>query len=78
MPLFGRAWKACGHISFDRADRATVIEAMIQAGVRIKEEGLHMVLFAEGTRCPDGVLHPFKKGPFVMAIEGAVPIVTVG
>ena len=37
-----------------------------------------MVLFAEGTRCPDGVLHPFKKGPFVMAIEGGVPIVPVG
>ncbi len=36
-----------------------------------------MVLFAEGTRCPDGVLHPFKKGPFVMAIEGGVPIVPV-
>ena len=26
----------------------------------------------------DGVLHPFKKGPFVMAIEGGVPIVSVG
>ena len=78
VPIFGRAWKACGHISIDRADRATAIESMIQAGVRIKEERLHMVLFAEGTRCPDGVLHPFKKGPFVMAIEGAVPIVPVG
>jgi 1-acyl-sn-glycerol-3-phosphate acyltransferase len=78
VPLFGRAWKACGHISIDRADRATAIESMIQAGVRIKEERLHMVLFAEGTRCPDGVLHPFKKGPFVMAIKGPVPIVPVG
>ncbi len=78
VPLFGRAWRACGHISIDRADRATAIESMTRAGLQIKEEGLHMVLFAEGTRCPDGVLHPFKKGPFVMAIEGGVPIVPVG
>ena len=77
VPLFGHAWKACGHISIDRGDRATAIESLIQAGLQIKEEGLQMVLFAEGTRCPDGVLHPFKKGPFVMAIEGGVPIVPV-
>ena len=78
VPIFGRAWKACGHISIDRADRTTAIESMTRAGRQVKEEGLHMVLFAEGTRCPDGALHPFKKGPFVMAIEGGVPIVPVG
>ena len=50
----------------------------MQAGLQIKEEGLQMVLFAEGTRCSDGVLHPFKNGPFVMAIEGGLPIVPVG
>jgi 1-acyl-sn-glycerol-3-phosphate acyltransferase len=51
---------------------------MMQAGQKIKEEGLHVVLFAEGTRCMDGALLPFKKGPFVMAIEGRVPVVPVG
>jgi len=51
---------------------------MTRAGRQIKEEGRQMVFFAEGTRCSDGVLHPFKKGPFVVAIEGGVPIVPVG
>jgi 1-acyl-sn-glycerol-3-phosphate acyltransferase len=37
-----------------------------------------MVFFAEGTRCPDGTLQPFKKGPFVIAIEGGAPMVPVG
>ena len=78
IPIFGRAWQVCGNISIDRSDRASAIESMTRAGRQIKEEGRHMVLFAEGTRCPDGVLHPFKKGPFVIAIEGGVPLLPVG
>ncbi len=78
VPLFGRAWRACGHMSIDRADSATAIESLIQAGLQIKVEALHMVMFAEGTRCSDGALHPFKKGPFVIAIQGGIPIVPVG
>jgi 1-acyl-sn-glycerol-3-phosphate acyltransferase len=78
IPIFGRAWQVCGNVSIDRSDRASAIESMTQAGRLIKEEGRHMVFFAEGTRCSDGLLHPFKKGPFVMAIEGGVSIVPVG
>ena len=78
VPLFGRAWRACGHISIDRADHASAIESMTKAGQRIKDEDLHIVFFAEGTRCSDGALHPFKKGPFVIAIQGGIPIVPVG
>jgi len=33
VPIFGRAWKACGHVPIDRTDRATAIESMIQAGL---------------------------------------------
>jgi 1-acyl-sn-glycerol-3-phosphate acyltransferase len=77
VPIFGRAWQACGHISIDRGNRASAVESMTQAGRQISEEGLHMIFFAEGSRSPDGALHPFKKGPFVMAIEGRVSIVPV-
>jgi 1-acyl-sn-glycerol-3-phosphate acyltransferase len=50
---------------------------MARAGRQIKEGGLHLMLFAEGTRSSDGRLQPFKKGPFVLAIEGEVPLVPV-
>ena len=78
IPVFGRAWQACGHISVDRANRASAIKSMTQAGRQIREEGLHTVFFAEGTRSPDGALQAFKKSPFVIAIEGGVSIVPVG
>lgn len=77
IPIFGRAWRVCGHVSIDRADRDSAIESMVQAGRQIKQRGLHMVLFAEGTRSPDGRMLPFKKGPFVLAIQGGIPIVPV-
>ena len=36
-----------------------------------------MVIFPEGTRSVDGRLLPFKKGPFHLAMETAVPVVPV-
>jgi len=78
IPIFGRAWRACGHISVDRGNRESAIESLTRAGVQIRDEGLHMVLFAEGTRSANGELQQFKKGPFVLAIQGGVPIVPVG
>ena len=78
IPIFGRAWQACGHISVDRGNRESAIESLERAGERIRDEGLRMVLFAEGTRSATGELQEFKKGPFVLAIQGGVPIVPVG
>jgi len=78
VPLFGRAWKGCGHVSIDRSDHAGAIESLDMAGRRIRDEGLTIVMFAEGTRSRSGRLQPFKKGAFVLAIQAAAPIVPVG
>jgi len=39
IPVFGRAWQACGHISVDRANRASAIESMTRAGRQIRGGG---------------------------------------
>jgi 1-acyl-sn-glycerol-3-phosphate acyltransferase len=78
IPIFGRAWKACGHISVDRSDRKQAVESLRHAGRRVRDERLAMILFPEGTRSPDGRLQPFKKGAFVLAIETGVPLVPLG
>jgi 1-acyl-sn-glycerol-3-phosphate acyltransferase len=77
IPVFGKAWKSCGHVSVDRGNREAAIEALDQAWREVHEEKLTMVLFPEGTRSPDGLLKSFKKGAFVLAVQGQVPLVPV-
>jgi len=77
IPIFGRAWMACGHVAVDRGNREAAIEALDQAWREIHEEKLTMVLFPEGTRSPDGKLKAFKKGAFVLAVQGQVPLVPI-
>jgi len=77
IPVFGRAWKSCGHVSVDRGNREAAIEALDQAWREIHQDKLTMILFPEGTRSPDGRLKNFKKGAFVLAVQGQVPIVPV-
>ncbi len=64
-------------MSVDRGNREAAIESLDQAWREIHEEKLTMVLFPEGTRSPDGRLKQFKKGAFVMAVQGQVPLVPV-
>ena len=40
-----------------------------------KEHG--KLAFPEGTRSDDGKIHPFKKGPFILAINTGLPLLPV-
>lgn len=73
--IFGRAWKAAGHISIDRTDRESAVRSLEQAGNQLREEGSAVVIFAEGTRAPTDELQPFKKGAFMLALHTEVPVV---
>ena len=39
--------------------------------------GASILVYPEGTRSTDGKILPFKKGPFIMAIQAGVPIVPI-
>ncbi len=77
IPLFGQAWKAAGHISIDRSNRASAIESLDEAGRRLRSDNSSVVIFPEGTRSPTGELLPFKKGAFMLALRTGVEIVPV-
>lgn len=77
IPFFGTAWKAAGHISIDRTDRASAIQSLRRAGQSIREQRSTVIIYPEGTRSLTGALLPFKKGAFTLAVEAGVPIVPV-
>jgi 1-acyl-sn-glycerol-3-phosphate acyltransferase len=78
VPLWGRAWKAAGHISIDRSDRDSAIESLDQAGRQMKEQHAAVVIFPEGTRSPTGELQEFKKGAFMLALRAGVEMIPFG
>ena len=76
VPVIGLAMAVSGFIFVDRADRGRAIDTLQEAAARIRG-GRSVMVFAEGTRTRDGLLQPFKKGPFHLALEAGVPIVPV-
>lgn len=76
IPLFGYALYASRNIFIDRSNREKAVES-IDAGVRRLPPGTSIMFFAEGTRSPDGAIHPFKKGGFVTALDTGFPILPV-
>ena len=76
IPLFGWAMSAAGTIKVDRSNREKAIKSIETAGETIKK-GVSVILFPEGTRSPDGEIHAFKKGAFVLASKSSVPVVPI-
>lgn len=76
IPIFGWALWLAGFVFIDRGNRERAIASLARAAGRLRR-GTSVVIFAEGTRSPDGSLLPFKRGGFVLAIQAGVPIVPV-
>jgi 1-acyl-sn-glycerol-3-phosphate acyltransferase len=76
IPIFGWYMRIGGHIEVDRQHHAQAIASLKAAGRTIRA-GTSLIVFPEGTRSKDGQIHPFKKGPFVVAMEAGVPVVPV-
>jgi 1-acyl-sn-glycerol-3-phosphate acyltransferase len=76
IPVFGYGCEKLGMIYVDRGDSARAHESLEAAKEKIKS-GASVVFFPEGTRSPDGQIHEFKKGGFVMALGTGTPIVPI-
>jgi 1-acyl-sn-glycerol-3-phosphate acyltransferase len=75
-PLLGRAMRLGSLVPVDRGNREAGIAA-VRAAAQVIAHGINMTIFVEGHRSFDGRLLPFKKGPFYLAMECAVPVVPV-
>ena len=76
IPIFGTAMRLGKFIPVNRANRGAAL-ASFDLARRYLSEGMSFLVFAEGTRSPDGRLMKFKKGTFVLAIETGAPVVPV-
>jgi 1-acyl-sn-glycerol-3-phosphate acyltransferase len=78
IPLFGWLYRVTGNILIDRANRSNAVGRLREAEVAIRERGVSVWIFPEGTRGNTrGQLLPFKKGAFYMAIATGAPLVPV-
>ncbi len=74
IPLFGPAAAAAGIVFLERDNRKQAFQSYRGAAEQVRG-GRSVVVYPEGTRGRDYPLRPFKKGPFVLAIASAAPIV---
>ena len=77
VPIWGPALSASGYVAIDRKNHHQAI-ASLKLAQNLLREGISIWMAPEGTRSPSGELLPFKKGGFMLALQGRIPIVPVG
>jgi 1-acyl-sn-glycerol-3-phosphate acyltransferase len=74
IPFVGWHLQRAGHLLVDRQNPgATVLRKMR----RMVSQGASLIAYAEGSRTPDGRVHRFKGGVFLLAIDTGLPIVPI-
>jgi 1-acyl-sn-glycerol-3-phosphate acyltransferase len=73
FPVLGWHLRRGGHLFVDRKhpDRAGILKSWRA----LVSDGLSLIIYAEGTRSPNGHTARFKAGSFLLAIQAGLPIV---
>ncbi len=77
IPLLGTAMRMGKFVPVARGHSREDAVRSVAAAAEALRAGLHLMVFPEGTRSPDGRLLPFRKGAFFLATETGAPIVPV-
>ncbi len=73
FPVLGWHLKRGGHLFVDRRDPDR--SGILKRWRALVSQGLSLIIYAEGTRSPDGRVARFKAGSFLLAIQAGLPIV---
>jgi len=76
-PFFGQLYLVSGHLRIDRSNRGSAIAALAKTADLVREHGLGIWIWPEGTRSKDGRLRAFKKGFAHLALATGLPVVPV-
>lgn len=74
IPIFGWGLRWGSYIGIERSGSRDVLKSLDRAAAMIRD-GASVLLYAEGTRTMDGLLQPFKRGAFALAVRAGVPVV---
>jgi len=75
IPILGFGMRQAGFVPVNRGAKEGGVNLDDVSG--LLKSGVSLLVFAEGTRSPDGRLRAFKKGAALMAIRAGVPIVPI-
>ena len=77
IPLLGTAMRMGRFVPVARGYSREEATRSIAAARQALQHGMHLTIFPEGTRSPDGRLLPFRKGGFFLATEAGARVVPV-
>jgi 1-acyl-sn-glycerol-3-phosphate acyltransferase len=77
IPFLATAMRMGKYVPVSRGNSREEAQRSVEAAADVLNSGLHMTVFPEGTRSPDGRLLPFKKGAFFLAEETGAPIIPI-
>ena len=76
-PIFFLLGRLTGQVFIRREKSDKAVQTLKKNVDRIKQNGLTVMLAPEGSRKHPGIIGPFKKGPFRMAMDLNYPIVPI-
>jgi len=76
IPIFGWGLASMEVVSIDRSSPSNGRKAILGAMERLKDDW-SVLIYPEGTTTHDGLMLPFKRGPFILAVKTGVPILPV-
>ena len=77
IPFFFIIGRLTGQVFIKRKNSEKAIATLLKTYDRLRTHNLNLVIAPEGSRKHEGVIGPFKKGAFRMAIDLGYPIVPI-
>jgi 1-acyl-sn-glycerol-3-phosphate acyltransferase len=77
IPFYGWSIRLLKPIIIDRSRKQNALKQVLVQGVARLQEGLHVMIFPEGTRVNPGEIKSHFAGGSLLAIKAGVPIVPV-